>query len=121
MTSKELEFKLRAEVSDDIRIKEHASLPGISNVFWRQYEVCPCPTFEVRETFNPNYIYEFPNGIMGVHNAVDNITLKVQATIEFFSSEQGKQLEDDEKKPDAKVFFNENNEIQPLNEGNITV
>jgi len=35
MTSKELEIKLRAEISDDIRIKEHATLAGISNVFWR--------------------------------------------------------------------------------------
>lgn len=114
MTSKELEVKLRAEISDDIRIKEHASLPAISNIFWRQYEVCPCPTFDVRDTYDPSYTYEFPNGMIGMHNAVDNITAKINSTIEFFTSEEGKQLEDDEKKPDAKIFFNENNEIKPL-------
>jgi hypothetical protein len=121
MTSKELEAKLRAEVSDDIRIKEHASLAGISNVFWRQYEVCPCPTFDVRDEYNQSYTYEFPNGMFGIHNAVDSITAKVQATIDYFTSEEGAQLEEDEKKPDAKIFFNQNNEITPLNEGNITI
>lgn len=121
MTSKELEVKLRAEISDDIRIYEHKSLAGISNVFWRQYEVCPCPTFDVREEHNPSYTYEFPNGMLGVHNSVESVTQKVKATIEFFTSEEGKQLEEDEKKPEAKIFFNENNEIKPLDEGIITV
>ena len=60
MTSKELEVKLRAEINDDIRIYEHKSLAGISNVFWREHEVCPCPTFDVRDEYNPNYTYEFP-------------------------------------------------------------
>lgn len=116
MTSKELETKLRAEISDDVRIKEHGSLAGISNVFWRQYEVCPCPTFDVREKYDTSYTFEFPNGILGTHNALDNIALKVQATIDFFTSEEGKQLEEDERKPEAKIVFNQNSQIQPLNE-----
>lgn len=121
MTSKELEVKLRAEIHDDIRIKEHPSLVGISNVFWRQHEVCPCPTFDVREVFDEKYTFEFPNGMLGMHNAVDSITSKLKQTIEFFSSEEGKQLEEDEKKPFAKVVFAENTNPQPLNEGNITI
>jgi len=121
MTSKELEVKLRAEVSDDVRIKEHTSLAGISNIFWRQYEVCPCPTFDVRDKYNPSYTYEFPNGMLGIHNAVDNITDKVKATMEFFLSEEGQKLEEDEKKPDARVSFVENNTIKPLDEGTITI
>lgn len=121
MTSKELEVKLRAEINDDIRIYEHKSLAGISNVFWREHEVCPCPTFDVRDEYNPNYTYEFPNGMLGIHNAVDSVTSKVKQTIEFFSSEEGKQLQEDEKKADAKVIFVENNTIQPLNEGNSTI
>lgn len=116
MTSKELEIKLRAEISDDVRIKEHPTLPAISNIFWRQYEVCPCPTFDVREAHDIEYTYEFPNGMLGIHNSLEYITAKLTKTIEFFSSEEGKQLEEDEKKADYKVFFNENNEIKPLNE-----
>lgn len=121
MTSKELETKLRKEIHDDVRIYEHKSLAGLSNVFWREHEVCPCPTFDVREEYNQNYTFEFPNGMLGIHNGVDNITLKVQATIDFFTSEEGKQFEVDEKKPDMKIFFNENNEIKPLNESNIAI
>jgi hypothetical protein len=121
MTSKELEVKLRAEISDDIRIKEHASLPAISNIFWRHHEICPCPTFDVRDTYDQSYNYEFPNGMLGIHNAVDNITLKVQATIDFFNSEEGETLEADERKPDVKIFFNENNQIKPLNESNLAI
>lgn len=118
MTSKELEIKLRAEISDDVRIKEHPTLPAISNIFWRQYEVCPCPTFDVREAHDPNYTYEFPNGMFGMHNSVESITSKLNQAVEFFTSEEGAKLEEDEKKPDAKIFFNQNNEITPLNEGN---
>ncbi len=121
MTSKELEIKLRAEISDDIRIKEHATLAGISNVFWRQYEICPCPTFDVRDVYDEKYTYEFPNGMLGIHNAVDSVSAKVKNTIDFFTSDEGKQLEEDERKPEPKIFFNQNNEIKPLNEGNITV
>ena len=118
MTSKELEVKLRAEISDDVRIKEHPKLAGISNVFWREHEVCPCPTFEVRDTHDISYTYEFPNGMIGIHNSLESITSKLNQTIEFFSSEEGKKFEEDEKKPDSKINFALNQEIQLLNEGN---
>lgn len=118
MNSKQLEKLLRDNVHDDVRIKEHPTLVGISNVFWRTYEICPCPTFEVRESFDPSYTYEFPNGFVAAHNSVESITKKLEETISFFSSEEGKQLEADEKKvyKDANVI-----EIKPLDEGNITV
>ena len=114
MKSIELEKKLRSELDDDIRIKEHATLAGISNVFWRQYEVCPCPTFDVRDLTDLSYVFEFPNGMMGVHNSIESIIHKVKQTIKFFSSDEGKQLEEDEKKPEVKANFNLGQQIKEL-------
>lgn len=121
MTSKELEVKLRKEVNDDIRIYEHKSLAGISNVFWRTEEICPCPTFDVRDEYNPGYTFEFPNGIVGIHNSVDSVTEKVKNVISYFESEEGKIFLEDEKKPEEKLNFTENLNTLKLDEGNITV
>lgn len=122
MTSKELETKLRAELSDDIRIYEHKSLAGISNVFWRTEEICPCPTFDVREAHDTSYTFEFPNGMIGIHNSVESVTEKVKNVINFMESEEGKNFVKEEKNPDIKGVFHElDNTPKPLNESNITV
>lgn len=122
MTSKELEKKLREEISDDVRIYEHKSLPGISNVFWRTEEICPCPTFDVRESHDPSYVFEFPNGMIGIHNSVESITFKLKNVIDFMESEEGKKFVEEEKTPESKAIFHElDNTPKPLNEGNITV
>lgn len=114
MTSKELETKLRAEIHDDIRIKEHPRLNGISNVFWRTNEICPCPTFEVREDFDPGYTFEFPDGFVVPHNSVKSITGKVLEEIEFWKSEEGGKLLEDEAKLEERVSFIEVQEVKPL-------
>lgn len=119
MHSKELEKILREEINDDVRIKEHPSLAGISNVFWRTHEVCPCPTFDVRDTFDTGYYFEFPNGYIGYHNSVEMVKEKTKAIVEFFSSEEGKELLTDEAKQKAIEVVN--NVPKPLDEGSITV
>lgn len=116
MTSKQLEAKLRAEIHDDIRIKEHPTLAGISNVFWRTDEICPCPTFEVKETFDPSYTFEFPNGYVAPHNSIESVTNKVSAYIDFIQSEEGNAMKADLAKPEEKLNFIEGSPIQPLNE-----
>lgn len=120
MTSKELETKLRAEISDDIRIKEHPKLVGISNVFWRTDEICPCPTFDIRDTYDASYTFEFPNGYIAPHNSVESVVNKVTDYINFMQSPDGDQFKIDEAKLDPKVNIIEQT-IQPLNEGSFTV
>lgn len=120
MTAKELEVKLRAEISDDIRIKEHPTLVGLSNIFWQVHEICPCPTFDVRQERDLNYKFTFPNGMQGIHNSVDMIEAKVKDAIAFFTSPEGDELLADEALPEAKINFIEH-QIKPLNEGSVTV
>lgn len=105
MTSKQLETKLREEIHDDIRIIEHPKLAGLSNVFWRAIEVCPCPTFDVREKYDASYRFEFPNGVSAEHNSEEMVRAKVQGYIDFMESEEGQKLLEDEAKPEAKVNF----------------
>ena len=119
MHSKELEKILREEIHDDIRIKEHPTLAGISNVFWRTHEVCPCPTFDVREKFDMGYYFEFPNGYIGYHNSAEMVKLKSKAIVDFFSSDEGSELLDDERK--SKAIEIVNNVPKPLDESNITI
>jgi hypothetical protein len=122
MTSRELEVKLRAEIDEDIRIKEHPKLNGLSNIFWRTEEICPCPTFDVRENQESGYMFEFPWGTVAEHNSVNKITALLTEKIAYYKSDDYKELQEAERVEDVKVSFGENNlSLTPLNESNSTI
>ena len=121
MTSKELELTLK-ETYQEVIIKPHPTLIGLSQVYLGREYVCACPTENVKEDYEAGYVYEFPNGMFVPHNSVEMIKAKVKGFVDFFNSEEGKQLIEDEK----EIIKTEREEkeariqttIKPLNEGN---
>lgn len=120
MTSKELEVKLRVEINDDIRIKEHPTIAGLSQVYWKSEFVTTCPTYDVREVADRGYGIEFPNGSFQMHRSQSDIKAIAQAHIDFMQSEEGDQLLKDEAAI-REAELKERNNPQPLNESNLTV
>ena len=122
MTSKELEKYLQTEIDSNIVIREHPKLAGLSNIFWCNEEICPCPTFDVRPEQDSRYTYEFPWGTVAEHNSVAKITELLKDKIAFFRSPEYQELLKDEMSPDARVVFHEATiNLKPLDESTSTI
>ena len=61
---------------------------GLSNIKLNGKDVCPVPSEEIREEYDPNYTYTFPNGLSAPHNSVEMALARVNNILEQIKDEE---------------------------------
>lgn len=68
MKTSDLAIELQ-KIDPRLTIVPNPNRPGLSNVKLDGQDVCPVPSDEIKEESDPNYVYQFPNGMMARHKS----------------------------------------------------
>lgn len=59
---------------------------GLSNIMLGGQDICPIPSEEIREKFDPNYYYVFPNGMMAPFISSEDALIRVNKILVLIST-----------------------------------
>lgn len=84
----DFENELKA-IDARISIVPNPNRPKIANIKIDGEDVCPIPAFEIRESPDPTYTMEMPNGSMAKHRSKQEAIALVKHTLGIISSPDG--------------------------------
>lgn len=80
------------KIDPRLTIVPNPNRQGLSNVKLDSRDVCPVPAEEIKDTPDPDYTYTFPNGTIARHNSKEDVLQKVNHTLEYIKTEEGKEI-----------------------------
>ncbi len=85
MKTSDFELKIK-ELDEGFSIKPNPNRQGLANIFYRDvnYDLPVISSFEVKEEPDPNYTYEFPNGIKARMWAQGEVITRLKEFLESF-------------------------------------
>jgi hypothetical protein len=84
--------KVLQKMDPRLTIVKNPNREGLANVKLSGRDICPVPAEEIKDTPDPNYTYTFPNGMIARHNSIEDVTHKVNHTLEYIKTEEGKEV-----------------------------
>jgi hypothetical protein len=90
---KTLDFEKELQKLDPrLSIVANPNRPGIANIKLDGKDVCPVPADDIKEEADPNFTYTFPNGMIARHNSRADALTKVQQTLDYIKTDEGREV-----------------------------